>query len=92
MPRPAQAQTDNEPNKLGLGVAESKRDKTRRLANQRGRKLIDYMQSLGRLGNPAYDLGEENTEKLIAVLTREFNFMVEQLRHGAGDPTNEDLI
>lgn len=73
------------------GESESKRNKTRRLANQRARKLIDYMKLVGNLGRPGYDLGAENVEKLIPVLEREFSFMVEQLRHGATDKSGDIL-
>lgn len=71
------------------GESESKRDRTKRLANQRARKLIDYMKFVGNLGRPGHDLGTENVEKLIPVLEREFNFMVEQLRHGAAGKSGD---
>lgn len=90
--RPRKIPSPDESPKPELRVVESKQDKTRRLANQRGKQLISYMKLVGNLGRPGYDLGTERTEKLISILEKEFGFMVEQLRHGATTPDSDDII
>jgi hypothetical protein len=64
---------------------ETKNQRFRRLANQRAGILCGYMRSIGRLVGPSYEASPDEVEKLITHLTKEFNFMVEVLRHGAND-------
>jgi len=80
----------NGPN-LKVVVTETKHEKFRRLANQRGKQLISYMKSVGRLGGPSYESTPDEIERLVTRLQREFDFMLEQLRHGTTEE-DTDLI
>ncbi len=61
---------------------ETKAAKSRRLANQRFKILARALRSVGRLGTVGYELSSEETEKLISASQREFDYMIQQLRHG----------
>jgi len=62
---------------------ETKQDKSRRLANQRFRILKATMRRLGRLGGSAYELSPDQINRLISLVTEEYNFLVAQLRANA---------
>ena len=63
-----------------LTVIESKRKKSRLLANRRAKILIKRMRMTGNLGASHHDLSSEQTEKLIKTLEAEFISMIEALR------------
>jgi hypothetical protein len=71
------------PNKVQepiITVIENKREKFRKLANQRAKPLIQRMRMLARLGSSAYDPSPEMIEKLLDVLDTEYSEMKTKLR------------
>lgn len=66
-----------------LAVIENKREKFRRLANQRAKPLIKRMRLMGNLGSSNYEAGPDDIERLAAALTTEYDAMLLQLRRRA---------
>ncbi len=89
-PRTAPTSTNESGNVLA--VIENKREKFRRIAQQRFNILKADFRRMGRLGGPSYDRTPEEVEKLVARLTKEFDFMVGQLRHSAETDEDEGLF
>ena len=66
-----------------LAVIENKREKFRRLANQRAKPLIKRMRLMGNLGGTNYEAGPEDIDRLAAALGAEYDAMLLQLRRRA---------
>jgi hypothetical protein len=70
-----------------LHVIENKREKFRRLANQRAKPLIKRMRLMGNLGGNAYEAGPDDIERIAAALGAEYDAMLLQLRRRASKST-----
>lgn len=70
-----------------LHVIENKREKFRRLANQRAKPLIKRMRLMGNLGGQNYEAGPEDIERLAAALATEYDAMLLQLRRRTNKQT-----